>query len=371
MKENPVEKPKSRQPYYNQKKIRTLLLRDIIIANNLSSGDRLPSLRILSEKFNANPATVSKVIQDLVSEEALTTKDRSGVYIKDISMCYRLSARNCLIAFIGSNYPQKTEYLLGQTLKHHLRRHDYTLISNHGSWKYEDIDDFLGHCLMNFTVSGIIFNQLNEAFFEKKWFLKAKERNVPMSMIDCEYKGEDPFVSNLPKYTSFHDQSFQALAELLKKRKHKKNLFIGNNTLPTASFLNTWKKTCQKNDLRLLRRLTAEIFDINEEQGIQIRAAIDINGVNSIFCQNSFLARSVYKYLKMCHYPIKSSISIIGTNKIDTDLDAFDLTYLDLNTKDLSSEIVNNMLGTIENPEKTSQITDATILESKIIEGDT
>jgi GntR family transcriptional regulator len=67
-------------PIYNQ--IMNLIKRDIVLKKR-SGGDKLPSIRELSEKLKVNPNTISRAYLELEREGITYTQRGTGTFIKE------------------------------------------------------------------------------------------------------------------------------------------------------------------------------------------------------------------------------------------------------------------------------------------------
>ena len=66
----------------------THALENIIIENNLSPGDKLPSQSELSEKLQVGTRSIREAIRSLESRGMVETRQGKGVYVKEINMDY-------------------------------------------------------------------------------------------------------------------------------------------------------------------------------------------------------------------------------------------------------------------------------------------
>ncbi|RLQ86995.1 GntR family transcriptional regulator [Notoacmeibacter ruber] len=69
------------------------LLRRLISELGMSSGDRIPSERVLAERFDISRMTVRKAIQHMVDEGQLERRGTAGTYIPDLAVVRPLSKR--------------------------------------------------------------------------------------------------------------------------------------------------------------------------------------------------------------------------------------------------------------------------------------
>ena len=64
-------------------------IRDLIVSKNLEPGDKLPSERMLSEKFNVSRGNVRRAIQKLDFYGILNSIPQSGTFIANIGAIAR------------------------------------------------------------------------------------------------------------------------------------------------------------------------------------------------------------------------------------------------------------------------------------------
>ena len=66
----------------------THALENIIIENNLSPGDKLPSQAELSDKLQVGTRSIREAIRTLESRGMVETRQGKGVFVKEINMDY-------------------------------------------------------------------------------------------------------------------------------------------------------------------------------------------------------------------------------------------------------------------------------------------
>ncbi len=81
----------SRTAVYEQLEI---LIQSSIAAGNIAPGDRLPSVRELSEQYEVNPNTIAKVYRDLEVMGVVYTRRGQGIFVE--ANAPAVCAKRCL-----------------------------------------------------------------------------------------------------------------------------------------------------------------------------------------------------------------------------------------------------------------------------------
>lgn len=90
----------------------THALENIIIDNNMSPGDKLPSQSELSEKFQVGTRSIREAIRALESRGMVETRQGKGVFVKENNMDYFLET---LMGSFVFNFPEQKDLLLDLT----------------------------------------------------------------------------------------------------------------------------------------------------------------------------------------------------------------------------------------------------------------
>jgi len=90
----------------------THALESIIIENNMSPGEKLPSQSELSEKFKVGTRSIREAIRTLESRGIVETRQGKGVFVKENNMDYFLET---LMESFVFNFPEQKDLLVDLT----------------------------------------------------------------------------------------------------------------------------------------------------------------------------------------------------------------------------------------------------------------
>lgn len=100
------------------------ILRDEIASGNLKSGDRLPSLDLITLSYNINKATARRAVMELIDEGLLYTIPAKGTYVTDLATRSESSAVMLTIGVVSRvMVPGNTGYFhleLLESIRHEL-----------------------------------------------------------------------------------------------------------------------------------------------------------------------------------------------------------------------------------------------------------
>lgn len=312
-----------------QENIHTLILDNEVFPFQNEENHKLPSIRTLAERFNSSPATVAKIIKEMVQQKILISRERSGVFINPLGPFSDILERNPLIGFVAPGLNYFNDELL-KTLNEQSLKKGYITVSDNPDWLYDQIPDIVEELNTRFGVSAFLAQSLIFSRLPKKTAEFLLSPGVPIVYLFCE---GFPEISQSIVRRETH--GFQLAFDLLRSRNHLNTTFISDN--PPNERINSFKKILTKeSDFSYLESPTFRPQPI-ESIGPTLLERIHNKQVNAVFCHSDFYARAIRDYLRFYQVDVPREVSIIGFDGVDFPQDKEKLTSIAVSKTEVSN----------------------------------
>ena len=275
-------------------------LRNMILSNEYKEGERIPSIRELSEKYEINKATVNSVVSNLVLEGLLRVEQGKGTFV-----C-RATDRNSphikkLIGVMMVQYTKDAniENMILFSIQEQLQKCGYFTIPYNS---YNDHEQFYQGIrkFIDIDVAAMILFPPPSENYDDGEVLKIINKNIPVVFINRNI----PVVGGDFVSVDFEKGIYDALKYLFSKRRKRIMLVEQDSKTLSRSMAKGYRKACEERGIPVDDRLICTPREYVRENLDRIDALISDD--RSIYNMREDLAKTGKR--------IPKDIALIGIN---------------------------------------------------------
>ncbi|MBL8025410.1 MAG: substrate-binding domain-containing protein [Fibrobacteres bacterium] len=311
--------------------LKASIIEEIIINGALEDGDRLPSLRTLTESLSTNHVTLMKAVKLLTDIGILKTCEKKGIYLENRSKCSLLIPKNAIVgAILPYSKPGNGYYFdeIASFVESKLKADGIRLIVQNINWTGGDInlaiDDF-----SKYYRAGALLIRLPEGFTDKTAIDRALLRGVKVILIDSKIVD-----SSIPSISVDNVAGGLTATQHLIDRGHRRIAFLRNSLAdsPKSSQIEADRFEGYKQALAINKISITDSFDLKPRSALfsdnLLINHLFAQKVTAVFAYNDENGYNLVNYLQRNNIKVPEEISVIGFDNVSL-YSHFKLTSID------------------------------------------